>query len=86
MDKLNLQKGKIDLKKLVDENIQLLADTPGKEISLINEVAPNTIGYADSNTINLVIRNLITNAIKFTNDKGEVKVSAVRRAMSGSCR
>ena len=77
MDKLNLQKGKIDLKKLVDENIQLLADTPGKEISLINEVAPNTIGYADSNTINLVIRNLITNAIKFTNDKGEVKVNAV---------
>ena len=77
MDKLNLQKGKIDLKKLVDENIQLLADTPGKEISLVNEVAPNTIGYADSNTINLVIRNLITNAIKFTNDKGEVKVNAV---------
>ncbi len=79
MDKLNVQKGKIDLKKLVDENIQLLSDTPGKEIQLINEVGPNTIGYADSNTINLVIRNLITNAIKFTNDKGEVKVSAVPR-------
>jgi len=76
MDKLNLQKGKIDLKKLVDENIQLLADTPGKEIQLINEVEPNAIGYADSNTINLVIRNLITNAIKFTNDKGEVRVKA----------
>jgi signal transduction histidine kinase len=77
MDKLNLQKGKIDLKKLVDENIQLLGDTPGKEIQLINDVNPNTIGYADSNTINLVIRNLITNAIKFTNDKGEVRVNAV---------
>jgi signal transduction histidine kinase len=77
MDKLNLQKGKIDLKKLVDENIQLLSDTPGKKIQLINDVAPHTIGYADSNTINLVIRNLITNAIKFTNDKGEVRVSAV---------
>ena len=69
--------GKIDLKKLVDENVQLLADTPGKTIKLINEVAPHTIGYADSNTINLVIRNLITNAIKFTNDKGEVRVNAV---------
>ena len=77
MDKLNLQKGKIDLKKLVDENIQLLADTPGKKIQLINEVGPNTIGYADSNTINLVIRNLITNAIKFTNDQGEVKINAL---------
>ncbi|WP_276373010.1 tetratricopeptide repeat-containing sensor histidine kinase [Chryseolinea sp. H1M3-3] len=76
MDKLNLQKGKIDLKKLVDENIQLLGETPGKEIKLINDVAPNTIGFADSNTINLVIRNLITNAIKFTNDKGEVRIAA----------
>jgi signal transduction histidine kinase len=79
MDKLNLQKGKIDLKKLVDENIQLLGETPGKEIKLINEVAPNSIGLADSNTINLVIRNLITNAIKFTNDKGEVRISAIPR-------
>lgn len=77
MDKLNLQKGKIDLKKLVDENIQLLSDTPGKQIQLINEVVPNAIGYADSNTINLVIRNLITNAIKFTNDKGEVRINAM---------
>jgi signal transduction histidine kinase len=76
MDKLNLQKGKIDLKKLVDENIQLLGETPGKEIKLINDVAPNSIGFADSNTINLVIRNLITNAIKFTNEQGEVRVSA----------
>jgi signal transduction histidine kinase len=76
MDKLNLHKGKIDLKKLVDENIQLLGETPGKEIKLINDVAPNSIGFADSNTINLVIRNLITNAIKFTNDRGEVRVSA----------
>jgi signal transduction histidine kinase len=79
MDKLNLQKGKIDLKKLVDENIQLLGEAPGKEIRLVNEVAPNSIGYADSNTINLVIRNLITNALKFTNDKGEVRVSAIPR-------
>lgn len=77
MDKLNLQKAKIDIKNIVDENIQLLGTIPGKEIKLTNEVAPNTIGFADSNTINLVIRNLITNAIKFTNDKGEVTVKAV---------
>jgi len=79
MDKLNLQKGKIDLKKLVDENIQLLSDTPGKVIKIINDVAPNSIGYADSNTINLVIRNLITNALKFTNDQGEVRISAMSK-------
>jgi signal transduction histidine kinase len=76
MDKLNLQATKIDLKNIVDENIQLFGTIPGKEIKLTNEIAPNTIGYADSNTINLVIRNLITNAVKFTNDKGEVRVNA----------
>jgi signal transduction histidine kinase len=77
MDKLNLQASKIDLKNIVDENIQLFGTIPGKEIKLTNEIPPNTIGYADSNTINLVIRNLITNAVKFTNDKGEVRVNAV---------
>jgi signal transduction histidine kinase len=77
MDKLNLQKGKIDIKNIVDENFQLLGTIPGKEIKLTNEVQPGSIGFADSNTINLVIRNLITNAIKFTNDKGEVRVNAI---------
>jgi signal transduction histidine kinase len=77
MDKLNLQAAKIDLKNIVDENIQLFGAMPGKEIKLTNEIPPNTIGYADSNTINLVIRNLITNAVKFTKDKGEVRVNAV---------
>jgi signal transduction histidine kinase len=77
MDKLNLQAAKIDLKNIVDENIQLFGTIPGKEIKLTNEIPPNTIGYADSNTINLVIRNLITNAVKFTKDKGEVRVNAV---------
>jgi signal transduction histidine kinase len=77
MDKLNLQAAKIDLKNIVDENIQLFGAMPGKEIKLTNEIPPNTIGYADSNTINLVIRNLITNAVKFTKDQGEVRVNAV---------
>lgn len=76
MDKLNLQATRIDLHKLVDENIQLLGSIPNKQISLHNKVPQNTIGFADSNTVNLVIRNLMTNAIKFTNDGGEVVIGA----------
>lgn len=76
MDKLNLQATRIDLHKLVDENIQLLGSVPNKQIKLVNQVPSNTIGYADSNTVNLVLRNLITNAIKFTNDGGEVVIEA----------
>jgi signal transduction histidine kinase len=76
MDKLSLQASRVDLHKMVDENIQLLGSVPNKKIRLHNSVPRETIGYADSNTINLVIRNLMTNAIKFTNDGGEVIISA----------
>jgi signal transduction histidine kinase/predicted negative regulator of RcsB-dependent stress response len=76
MDKLNLQPTRIDLQKLVDENIQLLGTVPNKQIILHNNIPAGTFGYADSNTVNLVLRNLITNAIKFTNDGGKVTVSA----------
>ena len=43
---------------------------------MVNTVQENAIGYADSNTINLVIRNLLTNAIKFTKDSGAITISA----------
>jgi len=76
MDKLNLQASRIDIFNIVEENIQLLSSVQGKDVKLVNEVKRNTIGFADSNTINLVIRNLMTNAIKFTNDGGHVKINA----------
>ncbi|HPM31162.1 MAG TPA: tetratricopeptide repeat-containing sensor histidine kinase [Chryseolinea sp.] len=74
MDKLNLQPAKIDIRSITEENILLLNSVHGKNINLINEVPERTIAFADSNTVNLVIRNLITNAIKFTNDGGNVTV------------
>lgn len=76
MDKLSLQATPIELAKIIDENIQLLASLQSKQISLINNVRAGTIAYADSNTINLVFRNLITNAIKFTNEGGTVIIDA----------
>jgi signal transduction histidine kinase len=72
MDKLNLQATRIDVHKLVEENIQLLGPMQGKDIMIRNEVPRPCVALADSNTINLVIRNLMTNALKFTNDGGRV--------------
>lgn len=79
MDKLNLQPTRIDLHKIVEENIQLLVAVQTKKIRLTNNIPILALAYADSNTINLVFRNLITNAIKFTNDGGEVLIGAVIR-------
>lgn len=77
MDKLNLQATRIDVNKLVEENIQLLGPMQNKEIAIQNDVPKPCLAFADSNTINLVIRNLITNALKFTNDGGKVLIRAV---------
>jgi signal transduction histidine kinase len=74
MDKLNLQATRIDVNKLVEENIQLLGPMHSKDIIIKNEIPRPCLAFADSNTINLVIRNLITNAVKFTNDGGEVLI------------
>lgn len=76
MDKLNLQASKIDLHKIVDENIELLSSLHEKQIKLNNAIPQDFLAFADSNTVNLVIRNLMTNAMKFTNEGGEVKISA----------
>jgi signal transduction histidine kinase len=79
MDKLNLQATRINIYKIVEENIQLLLSVQSKRIKMVNEVPHDAIGFADSNTINLVIRNLVTNALKFTNDGGEVIIGAKQK-------
>jgi signal transduction histidine kinase/predicted negative regulator of RcsB-dependent stress response len=76
MDKLSLQPAKINLRKIVDENVELLTSLQTKSIRLDNQIPEDAFGLADSNTINLVIRNLMTNAIKFTNDGGVVTIAA----------
>ena len=77
MDKLRLQPTKINIKKIVDENLEMFMNLQTKHIKLINNIPESAFGLADSNTINLVFRNLITNAIKFTNDGGEVTMECV---------
>jgi signal transduction histidine kinase len=76
MDKLNLNPTRIKLHSIVEENMALLISMQEKKIDLVNNVSQNAYGFADSNTINLVVRNLLTNALKFTNDGGLIEISA----------
>jgi signal transduction histidine kinase len=46
-----------------------------KGVSLKNNIAPHTLVYADENMINTVLRNLISNAIKFSNPDGNIIIS-----------
>ncbi len=45
-----------------------------KEIEIYNNVDHNLSVMADENMLNTILRNLISNAIKFTNPKGEVRI------------
>ena len=61
----------INLNNLATENINFLLDiAKNKEINLNNKIPKNTIAWADENQINIVFRNLLSNALKFTPEKG----------------
>ena len=50
-----------------------------KEIKLEHDIDNGVKVFADKSTVETVIRNLVTNAIKFTNKNGVVKVSGIDR-------
>lgn len=53
---------------------QLIQNALHKEIRLKNNVHPETVVYADEEMIATIIRNLISNAIKFTKRGGTISV------------
>jgi PAS domain S-box-containing protein len=65
-----------DISILVDEIILLSkAQADAKNIGLRSKVKSETYVYADKNMIKTVLRNLISNALKFT-EKGEVLIES----------
>ncbi len=76
MDKLNLKATRVNLRDAVNENIDLMYSFHEKNIQIQNHVPPHAMVQADANTLNLVIRNLLSNAVKFTNEGGEIVVTA----------
>ncbi len=64
-------------KTIVDDNIRLLSElAQEKAICLHSDVDETLTVYTDKNMLTIVLRNLISNALKFTPDSGEVKVTA----------
>ncbi len=71
------QPQQIDIRWLVDRNIQLLAlHAEKKQITLTNLIKEKMDVSIDFNMIDTVIRNLISNALKFTSTEGTVEISA----------
>ncbi len=79
MDKLKIQPEKVVVHKKVEESFAALGNLYPKNISMENRVNEKIIASADPNIINLVLRNLILNAIKFTENGGRIWVEAVEK-------
>lgn len=77
MDKLRIQVTEINLNELASENIQLLTPVQSKSLEILNNIPENASVFADLSTINVVMRNLITNAMKFSNEGGRVELGAL---------
>jgi signal transduction histidine kinase len=62
---------------IYQETSELLRQsTEDKNIKLINKIPENTYIEADKDMISLIIRNLISNAIKFTHKGGKILIDA----------
>lgn len=70
---------RIDLGKLVDELIHaVFQSSAGKEIEIRSNISNNTFIFTDRNILNTILRNLLTNAIKFTPHKGLIIINATQ--------
>lgn len=68
------------LNAIVENNINLLSLNASQKGVLIKDQVPeNTQILADQNMVSTIIRNLISNAIKFTKDGDEIIVSYLRK-------
>lgn len=74
---LSIQPENIDLHKLVREVLRLI-DLPAskKKINLNNNIPDKIAVFADFNTTDTIVRNLVSNAIKYTNDNGNISVDS----------
>lgn len=75
--RLQWEPSEIDMKILVSQNFDLLnSNAQNKNIALVSKITQPLTCFADGNMISTVLRNLISNAIKFSKPGGQIIVSA----------
>jgi signal transduction histidine kinase len=77
MKEININKEETNVFQLFQKQVELLSsNSTEKNISLRNGLDINLKVNCDENIVSFVARNLLTNAIKFTNSGGEIIISS----------
>jgi two-component system, sensor histidine kinase and response regulator len=78
-ERIEYDPGPVDLHKLAGNTVALLNDMAlSKKIRLTHTIEEGLFAYADSYMVDTTIRNLTSNALKFTPAEGQVILSAHR--------
>ncbi len=73
--KIKYEPKEFDINEIIDKNIDLTKENIlKKEIELVNNAKIKNNIFADENMISTIIRNLLTNAIKYTPEKGTITI------------
>ncbi|RUA31369.1 MAG: hypothetical protein DSY77_13135 [Bacteroidetes bacterium] len=71
---------KLYIHQLSAELIDLFFNTAeNKKISLKSEITTDLAVWADENSVKTILRNLVSNALKFTEDGGSIELSAEKK-------
>ncbi len=82
-EKFLLVPEELNLKEIIDEIFGVLSERAiQKEIDLNHSLTGDFIVHTDKNALRTIIRNLISNAVKFTNSGGKVSVSGIKNDIS----
>ena len=68
----------VDVSLVATDSIHFFSNRiAAKKITVTNKIEPGTLVMADANMMELVIRNLLSNALKFTEENGFITITAV---------
>jgi len=83
LGKISFEPGACFARKLVDEAVEIIrGQARAKDISITSDVPRKLKVMADPRMVDTVLRNLLTNAIKFSHRGGKIQVNAISTATS----
>jgi signal transduction histidine kinase len=72
---VSINKENFSINSLIDENVNaLLPQANSKKVNLFYEKSDDFLVFVDHNMVNTILRNLISNSIKYSNPGGEISI------------